>query len=480
MMFALGVLGVLQVAWLPGWCLVRMARLDRFGPPLVLAFGLSHLFNYLLAQMLQPVGLYTRGPLLLVIAAEIAAAAWLGRAAWRRPVVAYMADIGAFSRRVAALGTGGWIRRLLLGLAVACLAVYWAVWASELGRVFRGWDDVNAWNRWAVEWATGRFGAERGFYPHLLPVNWSVTYVLIGDTSIEMFAKSIAAIYVPLMLHLLLWRAVRDGQWLALPGIVFLALMIPAMISVVFLYGYADVPAGFMGLIALHFALEARGRAGAPEAAADAVQCLLWGAVFAAGAALTKPSGAVLALVFLAIVTPLRAGRPRAMPAAVALLLVLAVPQYVSRAVEQASRLHGLSPEQRLLQLTGLGPGGQRDYVVKDIPTRLADAFAGLARPQVLDKLAARAPEGVTRIAAEALRAVFPMLAALAAAVILLALVDPVWRWALGLVLLPYMLIWALNFGYDNRNLVPMLPAFALCLEAGLSRIAAGRTWQRA
>lgn len=477
MMFALGVLGVLQVAWLPGWCVVRMARLDRFGPPLVLAFGLSHLFNYLLAQMLQPVGLYTRGPLLLVIAAEIAAAAWLGRAAWHRPVAAYGADAVAFLRRAAALGEGGWTRRVLLGLVAACLVVYWLAWVSELGRVFRGWDDVNAWNRWAVEWATGRFGAERGFYPHLLPVNWSVTYVLIGDASIEMFAKSIAAIYVPLTLHLLLWRAVRDGQWLALPGIVFLALMIPAMISVVFLYGYADVPAGFMGLLAVHLGLEARGRAAVP---AEATQCLLWGAVFAAGAALNKPSGAVLALVFLAIVAPLGAARPRAMLAAAALMLMLAVPQYVSRAFEQASRLQGLSSDQRLLQLTGLGPGGQRDYVVKDIPTRLADAFAGLARPLVLDKLAARAPDGAARIVAEGLRAVFPMLAALAAAVILLALGDPVWRWALGLVLLPYVLIWALNFGYDNRNLVPMLPTFALCLQAGLSRIVSGWAWRRA
>jgi hypothetical protein len=464
MTFALALLGVVQMVWLPGWCLVQRFDLGRYGPRLVLAFALSQIVNYALVQGLFHAGLYGRPALLVVIAAEGFVAWRVGGAVWQRPVADYGRAAAGFLGDLLALGRGSLAARLLVVLAVLCAAFYLACWAFEVGRVFRGWDDVQAWNRWAVEWATGEFASVRGFYPHLLPINWSLVYVLAGDTRMEFFPKAVMPAYATLMLYLLAWRAVRLREPHALAGLVFLAAAIPLAISWIFLYGYADVPAAFCGLVAVHVALECvrTGQRGA----------MLLAAILAAGASLTKASGLIAAVCVVLLVSQ-GLGVRRALQAA-ALLALLTLPHYVSRGVEQFSRPEGLGAQERLLQLTGLGPGGQPEFTSKPLATRLIDAAGLLVRSPLLDKLIARAPEGSARLAANALAHVVSIAAALCLLLALGALADPTWRPILLVVVLPYALIWALIFGYDMRNVVPLLPQLALCLNVGLARLTAG------
>lgn len=82
-MFLLGIVGVLQVIWLPGFILLRIAniRTSRIGN-LAFGFGLSLTFNYVLVLILVSLKIFYQWLLLIIIGIEIVIALWITRKQW--------------------------------------------------------------------------------------------------------------------------------------------------------------------------------------------------------------------------------------------------------------------------------------------------------------------------------------------------------------------------------------------------------------
>lgn len=77
-MFLLGILGLLQVGFLPGYLLVRWLCLDtRLLKTLSLSFGLSLVINYALALVLVSIGLFVPPVLYALFLLECGLLIWM-------------------------------------------------------------------------------------------------------------------------------------------------------------------------------------------------------------------------------------------------------------------------------------------------------------------------------------------------------------------------------------------------------------------
>ena len=196
MVFLLGLISLLQTAFLPGFLLLSLLRLsDGLIKTLVLSFALSLIFNHLVVFLLVAMGIYGPQAMFVLLGLELLALNWM---LWQRrrepPGAALQNDWQRGEDLVRELSRSDPAVRLC-GTAVALLAVWMIgscvarVCVAEAGTVFVEWDVVVSWNPWALAWAENRLPSMTFHYPQLLPCNWSVSYVLMGDARIQFFAK---------------------------------------------------------------------------------------------------------------------------------------------------------------------------------------------------------------------------------------------------------------------------------------------------
>jgi hypothetical protein len=455
-MFLLGLLGFCQIVFLPGALLLRGLKF-RGGLLQTLAyiFAASLILNFFGVLLLALLGLYRQWVVLTVIAVEAVALAWLLRTFWLRPLG------GAIEAGWAALL--GWLRslipqivgetenrtvinalRALMLLVFGLLALDSILWMVRvfqlnLGTVFNTWDAVVSWNQWAVTWAQNRIPTDTVYYPQLLPANWSLTYVAMGSLQVQFFAKAVAPLFLLLTLALLFDLGL-DARSMGFFIAVTLARLITKKFAGDFIAdGYADIPVAFMGFLAIYALLKV-------EHSADpaARRMGVWlGALFAAGAALTKQAGGYLLLVYpllayLLVVRGTANANPRdqrrlvLLPFALALLLVLPWYGYRSTVIQL-----GLEKSNVEYVTSGI-------YGGLGVFERVARAFRGL---------------GIYGYLVLFLLPALPFM-------------RRAYRWLVGLVVLPFGLIWAAYFSYEPRNLSLAFPVIGLCCGMGLAGLA--------
>ncbi len=296
----LGLLGLVQTAFLPGHLLLRGLRIGcGILASVVLSFALSLLVNYLLVAGLVVCGQYRPRVMYAILAVEIALwlrldyrrlAVPLGDAVAdvRRRALAFFLDLDCASPIQSPL-----LRRAMIAAAVLVIAGFALAGIVETGQIFQQWDAVVSWNRWAVQWAANELPQSTSYYPQLLPANISLSYVFMQTNQVWIFAKAMQFLFC-LMLLLAMLDAARRSSGLV-PGVVvtywlFVALLRYRMLS----SGYADVPLAFFAWMPLYALLLA-------ARAADARQRSKWllvGGLLAAGAALTKQLGLYVAVVY--------------------------------------------------------------------------------------------------------------------------------------------------------------------------------------
>ncbi len=481
-MFVMGILAVLQVAAIPGGIAYRALKIHQgILQSIVTIFMLSLTINYVAGLALVALGLYLRPVALALLALEVLALAWLYRRAFLTPlgavaqvVLARSAEFllsfvpkpepdssRAFAKVLkAALG-------LTLGImAVSSIAWVGRVFIDNLGSVFNSWDAVLSWNRWALAWSQNQFPSGTWQYPQLLPLNWSMIYVITGS-SMQLFSKAIMplfSLFILLMIFDLGLDAARAGSGLPALGF-FLAVVITRLMLKKFLgdyitEGYADIPVAFAGFVPIYTLLKARQL----EDASQRVKAAQLGMLLAGGAAVAKAAGVVTlglypllawlvldrrpglastpsfkkrgeeskAYPFLAEV----GGRPgwRSMAPALGAALLIALPWY---AFKQAQIWQGSDQSNVAIVTSAIYEGaglGQR----------------ALAAWQSLGKYAYL----------------------IAFLVLALPVFDRAYRWIVALVVLPFCLSWALFFSYDTRNLALALPLIGLAGGVALGRLA--------
>jgi hypothetical protein len=443
-------LALAQVAFLPGYVVTRWLRLDDgFAKTWVSSFGISLVVNYHLTLLLTSAGLYGRTAMCTVIALEILALSRAPR------------DRGARARGGAADspltrflcperdGTAGGVsmcRLLLFFVGVAPILYFATFLPGAFTTVFAGYDALVSWNRWAMDWTNGRFPAWTMHYPQLIPANWSMLYVIVGN-ELQFLPKGLSVLFpatTVLMLVDLGLRKSRAGFMLAgaLTGVLMSESGGRFIAS-----GYADLPIAFFALAPIYLLSCAEGEDDGSRIRAHvaaATICVI-------GCGLTKQAGFYLAAVFPLILLLFLRDRFRAtagirvlptVAVVVCVVLLFIVPWHVYKEIQV---LQGFEVRENPMTF-GVHRG-------RTFPERAIWAWT------IWDTY---------------------LTTPVACFVALAVGLSLVFRRALPttlLIAIPFTAIWAFLFSYDRRNLALAYPFIGI--SAGMGAIA-GWNWLRA
>jgi hypothetical protein len=450
----LGLLSILQAAWLPGHFVVRALSLHRGGltRSLVLSFAISLVVNHLGVFALTSAHLYVAPVVYIIFGAEALAMVWLVVRERRAPTSPpeegrdldrWRALIPLLAQRRPIVALAGYVSIL----ALVCMIIVFAVgMAQSTPRVISSWDAVVSWNRWACDWAANRLPERTWHYPQLLPTTSSLTYVFTRDASVQFFAKFIFGLF-PLAMLLACWdlmlrlQDVRYGAGGALGGYLLWCCLSAQLDS-----GLAEAPVASIALISLYALLIGSSAGTWPRARAHLVAAV----ICCAGAALTKQAGWFLAAVFpiLAWILLIRPCAPHGRARAAALflsifgVLVLAAPWYVYRQLNPADSEFGF--------ILGGDLRGGAVHNGRSFPERAQRALWLLVHW-------IGGPGWVFMYVAP------PALA--------LSLLDRRWRWITLLLTAPFLAGWVFYFTYDIRNIAMALFPAGIGIAIGVGSL---------
>ena len=243
--------------------------------------------NYQIVFLLHYAGLFTPIAIYIILGLE-----WtgllLGMAPKRFSPLFHLPSEATLKHVRAALGRKPRTAVITFSAALAGVLVFAWFSLTNFGSVFITGDAVVSWDRWAMEWAQndGRW-IGFGYYPQLLPTNWSLTYVILQNTDVKMFAKAIMPLF-SLATLLLFWdRFLRTGRLFWLWGVPAFALVLQFIFDTRFISaGYMEIPSAFFGFLTFCSLLD-----GGEEAKGKAATWLVFPLLFASGAFLTKQGG---------------------------------------------------------------------------------------------------------------------------------------------------------------------------------------------
>jgi hypothetical protein len=429
-----GLIAIVQVAFLPGFIVLQLLNIRGFFLKCILAFAFSLALNYQLVFILTATGFYTRGEMTGVLVAELLASGWLFA---RQHSLSDRINLALFQGNSTGQRFFFRIANYFFLIAAFCsLLVMLLTLLKENPGVFHTGDDVMSWNRWAVEWFNGRFPSGSGEYPQLLPANWSTTYLLTRTADVQMFAKAVMAVF-PVAVLFVFYDAYRRFFSLgALAGSVFCAYLFLQLLGPLG-SGYADIPVAFFALLTFYLIyLHNRNVLGLRDT-------LVSVAITASGAALTKQAG-FFVLVIAILLLLLTVVKKRALhvqchdflPLMYVILAVslLVIPWY---AFKENQIRKGIDPSNVGYVTSGI-------YAEKNPLKRVLTATLDVEKRT-----------GVPR----AFWVVFVVL-------LVISLKTQIGRRSL-FVGLPYYLIWAAFFSYDNRNMALSLPFLSIAAGEG-------------
>lgn len=451
-MAVLGILSLFQITLLPGLIVLSASRYQgSLLRRLLLAFGFSLTANFLGVFALGAAGVYGRHVTFALFGAELVVLAWLEGSAIRRwlasPLLsAFIATIVGEIRRlreVSGPGTAGLVRAAAaiaaLLIALFEIAQILVTFVANWGTIFKFEDAVFSWNRWALDWYLKGLPAWSYHYPQLVPANWSISYVFM-NAPLQYIGRGMMPLFMLVLLLAMLdlgWKK-RTGPYLA----TLVAVYMYPRLRIDLTEGMADLPVSCMAFLSFCCIVAAHREA----CTKSRTWYLVVGAVLAAGAAITKQPGVFFLAVYpvLAYVFALRGqgaeGRARALRLAgvyAAIVLVIVVPYYVYAEV----------------QIRTGQASSELGYVTNGI-------FGGLPVPQ---RIVAAWQMFLVNIK--------PVPTFLIVLLGLIALGDQFCRWVIGLIVVPWALLWAAFASYDPRNLALAIPFMALSVGTGAATV---------
>jgi len=455
-MILLVILSFIQLTVIPGILILKIANFQgTILQRIIYAFALSLIANYLLIFILVSIHFYGQISVLAIFVGELAGLAWLHRKDFQLPVFDVLQNqIDNFKNTINSLilpnkehdSDNALIHQLyvLLRLVFFICALAGIIWttrlfAGNLVSVFNAWDAVVSWNRWALVWTSGQIPLDSGFYPQLIPANWSLAYVLVGNTIIQAVAKGIMPLFAVFLLLSLLDLGLNNrsfGYFIA--GTIAFLLMKNFLESEI-TSGYVDVAVSFFGLLAIHALIQA----GSKNDPFLSNQYLLLGAVFAAGAGITKQPGMYIfvlypVLAYLNVIRKHDPGFKKIKKYLVSFLLVSLIPLswYLLKLIHFTQNIETFYI-QEYFDVTA------NTYGNIDLGAQIIAALSRLNIYLVLFLF---------------IIAGFPLLSSFYRALVVL-------------IVFPYPVIWAWIAGYDTRNLAIFLPIFALTAGVALEEL---------
>jgi hypothetical protein len=308
-MLVLGLISVFQILFIPG--AVVQLRWKNTGSSLfrlITMTGLSLIVNYLLAIVLVLFKIYSRSALIAILVAECSLLAvyrgkeivnWLHQPAIQGILQQFESLVRFWRSLCHQLETqwscgriGKWIGIFIVStiMMMAFVTVGLSLWSfyENSGTIFSNNDALVSWNRWALDWFHNRFPQNTyAFYPQLLTANWSISYVLVGE-SLQFLPKLIMPTFLVFMLLGLMDLALKRmslGFLIAIPlvGHIFFA-AIGRFWGIG--EGLADILVSYMSFLpfyCLAYAVDEKEQE-------SSLHFVSLGCVFAAGASVAKQS----------------------------------------------------------------------------------------------------------------------------------------------------------------------------------------------
>jgi len=426
----LGILSLLQIWFLPGlifvFLLPRLSWIDR----ILLSFPLSLTLNYLAVTSLTLLGFYNQQVMLSLVVCELLLLFMIGLR------VGVFGEIRASLRVV----NNGGVNIPLSGTNIAVLLIFILFFQNfSFQSVFQEWDAVVSYNRWAMDWARGDFPQYTWRYPQLLPIIYSITYVMIGSHQVQFFATASTVIF-PLGILVLFIRSfkfVEVNSVVVKLALVFTVFLIAKIIKLRLLFsGMTEIPLIYFSLFCGYILLLMR------ELKTINYPFVLLVGFSVAAAGIAKQSGVFIVFAFLILVVLFvknnRAGdfsHWHLFILSLTMVLIIS-PWYAYKQFEIHAALDG-----------------------SELPYMVSQA----AQTGLLDKL----KKGVD---------VFGSLGVVIWPLFLLGLRNSVCRTLALIFVIPYWAIWALLFSYDHRNFAVVIPGFAVIVAQGAEYL---RSWIR-
>jgi len=310
-LFILGLISIFQICILPGFVLISAIKYEgNWLNKATVIFSTSLFINYLLVIVLKWVGIYHQITLLFLCLIEVVLLVIINRKGLSTPIVNKIYHgwenlkqfLGKIKIKIEDEEKNTTVIRILftvvliIAIIVASIRVYWFFKFSiyNLGHVFETWDAVASWNVWAKEWASIGFPSRTLFYPQLIPANWSLSYVLMGTTQIQFFAKAIMPLFsllICLMIFDLALEKWSIGLFFSIPVFFYLVkhfMTLPQLHS-----GYVDLPLAYMSFTSIYLLLKSK----VLDSNSRIQHNILLAIIIAGGAAVTKQPGAYIILV---------------------------------------------------------------------------------------------------------------------------------------------------------------------------------------
>jgi hypothetical protein len=442
MMFILGMLAVFQITFLPGILIYKAFRNQKgIINSLVFTFGLSLIANYCGIFLLTALGLYTSTVVYTIFFIEIALALWL----YRETLFSSLGNLGTnivkrltttisnLEIKISKDNPNQAVANLLVGgvfvffIIMAFSSLWWITkfWWNNIGSVFTMWDPVVQWNAWANAWFQNRIPLNTFLYPQLGPIIFSIPYIFLGSSQIQLFTTGFMPLFSIFILLIMLDLGLRYRRVGYFIGLVITR----------FGEGYVDLPLAFFSLVSIYCLLLAEN-----EKRKDTMkQTLLLGAIFSAGASVTKQSGLYLFALYpiLAYFIVLRKYEGMAFKEKVKLvlfpslvLLIIVLPGYV---FAQINTLSGINKSNAWGVFV-------KHYGGLDYLERIPVAFASLEKYAYLYLLLA----------------------------LMLPILSYSHRWIALSIVFPFTLIWSILLSYTHRNLSLAIPFLGLTVGVGL------------
>jgi len=174
-------------------------------------------------------------------------------------------------------------------IIMAFSSLWWIAkfWWNNLGSVFTMWDPVVHWNRLANEWFQNGIPLFTYLYPQLMPINFSIPYIFLGSSQILLFNTGYMPLFSIFILLIMLDLGLRYRRIGYFIGLVITRFILKKFYFLHIGEGYVDLPLAFFSLVSIYCLLIAE-----KEKRKDVMShYLLLGAIFSAGASITKQTG---------------------------------------------------------------------------------------------------------------------------------------------------------------------------------------------
>jgi hypothetical protein len=143
----------------------------------------------------------------------------------------------------------------LLISALTVSLFYFALFISNIGSIFYFVDTVNNihWNTWAMDFANNMFPIKSSHFPQLIPSNWSISYVLIGEANIHFFPKSFMPLFFLANVLMFFDLALQKRKSVYLIALIIYGFIAPIVYTLVFIAdGNGDLPVSFFAFLSFY------------------------------------------------------------------------------------------------------------------------------------------------------------------------------------------------------------------------------------